>query len=127
MDVGVLRALEPIAALTPDIPECAFVHVVRRALPGETGALPAKRRDELRILAVAQTLQGKRAKGPLAGLVVRDAEFQFDRKKLLLFCDLLHWVHFNEFVKAVRGRVEDMWGYKPRIFIQRRFVKELVE
>ena len=121
LDLGVIRTTEPIRALTRDIPECAFVNVVREATKSEVASLQAKFREEDMMLTAVRALQAKFA--TLSGMRVVRCEFQFDRKKLILFADMLYWTNFNAFVKAVRAKCEDLLGYRARIFIQRRFIK----
>ena len=48
-------------------------------------------------------------------------EFQFDRKKLVLYAAMEKRVDFRDYVTVIHNLVQKQLGFYVRLFIQRRF------
>lgn len=92
VDVGILRAAEPLFELVRSIPEVPYTRMVRLATAPEILDMVNKEQEEKVVFRVAEKLLRQRRN--LESMKIRFCEFQFDRKKLILFVDMKHckWV-----------------------------------
>lgn len=123
-DVALMRGVETLQGLVPRLQEVPFMRVIRPATKPEVMGFDIKGRKEAYMLQIVQKIVNS-TPALSANMHVRHVEFQYDRNKLILFADMKQWVLFNDFVKLVHGKCESVFGYQLRVFIQRRFVKDL--
>jgi hypothetical protein len=121
LDVGLVRAVQalPSNLLVPHYPECAYMPVFREANREEMEGLFSKQADEKHALKLAREIVRHLE---LETMDVKHCEFQFDRKKIIVYAHLKQWTHFNDFVKTLHVRVENELGYVARVFVQRKFM-----
>lgn len=119
VEIGLLRGFERLSSPVPGIPEVPFMRILKQADKSELAKLELKRGEEAKVLAMTR-LAKITALAP--ALDVQFCEFQFDRKKLVVFTCMTDFVDFREYVTALHAMCDVHFGYAVRVFVQRKFL-----
>jgi hypothetical protein len=119
VDVGLLRAVEPLEQLVPHIPEAPFMRVHEPASKRRLEQLHRKANMEEKILRLSQDVLA--AHRTQKRVMTFDAcEIQLDEHKVILYASMDNYVDFNNVVTAIRVACEKRFECRARIFVQRR-------
>lgn len=129
-DAGYLRAFEYLPQFSPQryvadryiMPNCPVIQIMRDASEIDQKAFELKAADELMLFAEAVRVRKELG---LKTMILTGVEFQFDRRKVIVFADMQMKTDFNRLVQIIRAICERALSCYPRVFIQRRMVLEL--
>jgi hypothetical protein len=116
VDMGLILEYEHLPQPVWGVPEAPFCRIMRRATQKEIGTLEFKHQEE------AKALELTRMPGLLVPqhMTIQCCEMSYDRTKLIVFALQPAFVDFGEFVKAFHVLCFRIFGYRLRIFVQRK-------